>query len=442
MPQNKIFNNEILSRRQLMRRISAVLAYAAIGKNVFARENNGAIITHHRRPNRGDQFQKIMNNQDVAYGKTTLPEGIRSRFVNNINGLEMHILEAGFESKNRPCILLLHGFPELAYSWRKIMLPLARAGYHVVAPDLRGYGLTTGWDGDYDGDLSSFRLLNSVRDCLSIVFALGYRSVAAVVGHDFGSPLAAWCSLVRPDVFSSVVLMSAPFSGPPALPFNSANKVPQGKTRSEPNIYEELAKLPRPRKHYQQYYRTREANDNMQNCPQGVHDFLRAYYHMKSADWKQNNPYRLKAWSATELAKLPTYYIMDLEMGMAETVAQHMPSEKDISMCKWLTEEELQVYSTAFAGTGFQGGLQWYRGAGYGSELQMFSGRTIDVPSIFIAGKSDWGAYQRPGNLEKMRDVACTQMLGINFVEGAGHWVQQEQPEQVSKLLIDFLQHQ
>ena len=91
----------------------------------------------------------------------TLPRGIRARFVDNINGLRMHVLEAGFEQKGRPCLLLLHGFPELAYSWRKVMLPLAAAGYHVVAPDLRGYGRTIGWDGDYDGDLGSFRCSTS-----------------------------------------------------------------------------------------------------------------------------------------------------------------------------------------------------------------------------------------------------------------------------------------
>ena len=82
-----------------------------------------------------------------------LPAGIRSRFVDDINGLTMHVLEAGFETPGRPCVLLLHGFPELAYSWRKVMPPLAAAGYHVVAPDQRGYGRTTGWDADYDGDL-------------------------------------------------------------------------------------------------------------------------------------------------------------------------------------------------------------------------------------------------------------------------------------------------
>ena len=116
------------------------------------------------------------------YGKSTLPAGIRSRVVKSINGLAIHILEAGFETQGRPLVLLLHGFPELSYSWRKIMLPLAAAGHHVVAPDQRGYGRTVGWDDAYDGDLDSFRFPNLVRDALGLVSALGYRSVAAVVG--------------------------------------------------------------------------------------------------------------------------------------------------------------------------------------------------------------------------------------------------------------------
>src|ERR1700754_1659415 len=105
-----------------------------------------------------------------------LPPNIRSRYVDGINGLRMHVLEAGYETKGRPCILLLHGFPELAYSWRKVMPDLAEAGYHVIAPDQRGYGRTTGWDADYDGDLISFRLLNLVRDALGLVAAFGYTA--------------------------------------------------------------------------------------------------------------------------------------------------------------------------------------------------------------------------------------------------------------------------
>src|SRR5215831_1323202 len=184
-----------------------------------------------------------------------LAPGIPSRFAPDINGLRIHILEAGFEAGGRPLVLLLHGFPELAYSWRKVMLPLAAAGFHTVAPDLRGYGRTTGWDADYDGDLASFRMLNAVRDALGLVSALGYREVALVAGHDFGASVAAWCALVRPDVFCSLALMSAPFAGPPALPFDTENNPPQPAV-TEVNIHQELARLDRPRKHYQWYYST------------------------------------------------------------------------------------------------------------------------------------------------------------------------------------------
>ena len=378
----------------------------------------------------------------VAYAESApLPAGIRSRFVDNNNGLGMHVLEAGFEQTNRPCLLLLHGFPELAYSWRKIMLPLAAAGFHVIAPDQRGYGLTTGWDGDYDGDVAASHMFNLVRDVLGLVYALGYRSVRAVIGHDFGSPVAAYCALIRPDVFHSVALMSAPFAGPPRLPFNSTG---ENTDHAPPkrDIHADLAALARPRKHYQWYYSTREANANMQHSRQGLHDFLRAYYHFKSADWVQNKPYPLKAWSAQELAKMPTYYIMDNAQGMAETVAPQMPSAEQIAACQWLPDSELSVYSTAFKRTGFQGGLQWYRcmtDSKYIAELQLFSDRTIDVPSCFIAGKSDWGVYQKPGDFEKMQNAICTQIRGCHLVDGAGHWVQQEQPHIVSQLLLEFL---
>ena len=375
-----------------------------------------------------------------ALNTPTLPSGIRSRFVENVNGLTMHVLEAGFEEKERPCVLLLHGFPELAFSWRKAMRPIADAGFHVIAPDQRGYGRTTGRDSDYDGDLSAFRMLNLVRDAIGLVSGLGHRT-AAVVGHDFGSPVAAYCALLRPEMFRSVVLMSAPFAGPPMLPFDTANDPPRPGDAS-PGIHDALAALRRPRKHYQWYYSTRTADDDMRNCPQGVHAFLRAYYHHKSADWPGNQPFPLGAWSADELAKLPTYYVMDLGKNMAETVAAEMPSAAQIASCAWLPDEELAVYSAEYARTGFQGGLQWYRcstSGKYRGELEIFSGRTIDVPSCFIAGRNDWGVYQSPGAFERMQGPACTRMLGCHLIEGAGHWVQQEQPAEVSRLLLQFL---
>src|SRR5436305_785690 len=204
-----------------------------------------------------------------AYGNGTLPAGIRSRRIAGVNGLTVHILEAG--EARRPALLLLHGFPELA-----------------------------------------------------------------------------------------------------------AN----------------LAKLNPPRKYYQNYQRTPPANADMLYAPQGLAAFFRAYWHYKSADWKGNKPHPLKARTAAEMAQMPTYYVMERDKGMAATVAPFMPSAAEIAQCKWLTEAEVEVYATEYARTQFTGALQGYRvrrGSDPKSiaEMHTFSGRTIDVPSMFIGGKSD-----------------------------------------------------
>src|SRR5581483_2962069 len=140
---------------------------------------------------------------------SVLPVGIRARIVPGVNGLDIHLLEAGHETAGRPAVLLLHGFPELAYSWRKVLPALAAAGYHAIAPDQRGYGRTAGWDADYDGDLASYSFMNLVRDAIGVLFALGHRTAEAVVGHDFGASVAAYAALIRPDIFKRMVLMSA-----------------------------------------------------------------------------------------------------------------------------------------------------------------------------------------------------------------------------------------
>ena len=379
------------------------------------------------------------------YGNGTIPAGIRSRTVANVNGLTVHMLEAGFEKPGQPAILLIHGFPELAYSWRKVMLPLAAAGYHVIAPDQRGYGRTTGWDDSYNADPDAFRILNMVRDAIGLVYALGHHTVAMVVGHDAGAPVASWATLIRPDIFRSITIMSSPFEGAPSLPFNTANGTapPPPRAITDDELDAELAKLNPPRKYYQNYQRTPGANDNMLHAPQGLHAFFRAYYHYKSADWKGNKPHPLKARTAEEMAQIPTYYVMEKDKGMAETVAPFMPSPGEIAACKWLSEQEVEVYATEYGRTGFNGALQGYRvrrGSDPKSiaEMLTFSGRSIDVPSMYIAGKSDWGVYQTPGAVDKMQKSACTHMVEFHLLDGAGHWVQQEQPEQVTTRLLAF----
>jgi pimeloyl-ACP methyl ester carboxylesterase len=409
-----------LTRRHLLQTLAVALVPAAIGSRVtLAAQSAPSAIGPLSTP--------------------TLPPEVRSRFVDDVNGLRMHVLEAGFETPGRPALLLIHGYPELAYSWRKVMGPLAAAGYHVFAPDVRGYGRTTSTPVAYADDLRPFGSLNKIKDMLALVSAMGYRSVAAVIGHDQGSPLAGWCACARPDVFKSVAMMSAPFGGTPTLPFNTANG-----SRSAPSapdtIYSDLAKLTPPRKHYQRYYQTAEANENMWHAAQGLHAFLRAYYHVKSADWKGNHPGPLSARTTSEWAKLPRYYVMDLDKGMAEQVATEMPSAAEIAANRWLTDAELDVYTDEYGRTGFQGGLNGYRGSPGDVDLQVFAGRTIDVPSTFMGGKSDWGVYQNPGALERLEKTLTTKYRGTHLVDGAGHWVQQEQPVVLSRLLIDFLE--
>lgn len=361
----------------------------------------------------------------------TLPAGIRSRRIPGINGLTMHVLEAG--EAGRPVLLLLHGFPELAYSWRRVMVPLAEAGFHVVAPDQRGYGRTTGWSDAYDTDLRDFSLFTLIRDQLALLGALGVAQVHAVIGHDFGSPVAAHCALVRPDVFRRVALMSAPFAGPPAL--GSSMRAPAR------DIAADLAALPRPRKHYHWYYATRPANGDLMAAPAGLPAFIRAYYHHKSGDWAGNDVHPLAGWTASELAKLPTYYVMDLAETMPQTVAHELPSPEQVAACTWLTEDELSVYAMEYGRTGFQGGLNWYRTrfTGTNAEMEAFAGKRIEVPATFIGGARDWGVQQAPGALAKMEREATADWRGTHLVPGAGHWVQQERPAETVALLLDFL---
>lgn len=361
-----------------------------------------------------------------------LPDGVRSRLVDDVNGLRMHVLEAGSQTPNTPTLMLLHGFPELAFSWRQVMPALAAAGFRVIAPDQRGYGRTTGWDPDYDADISSFRPLHLVQDVVALLAEIGIESVASVIGHDFGSPIAAWCALTRPDLFGSVVLMSAPFGGPPSSP---VRRRVDGPSRADA-----LAALARPRKHYLDHYRTRAAGSDLWGAPQGVHDFLRAYFHHKSADWPGNQPHPLASASADELATLPTYYVMELDQTMAETVAAEMPSPAEIAANEWLPDHHLDVFAEEYVRTGFQGGLNWYRAADLGrDEMAAFHGRSIDQPSMFIAGAADWGVHQTAGLLDRMQRRACSDLQGIHLVEGAGHWVQQEQPRVTVELLLGFL---
>ncbi len=358
-----------------------------------------------------------------------LPEGIASRILKNGNGLAVHFLEAG--KTDAPLVLLLHGFPELGYSWRELIVPIANLGFHVVAPDQRGYGKTIGHSAGYDVDLAEFGMVNLAHDVVGLVSTLNHTDVALVVGHDFGSPVAAWSTLLHPDVFQKVILMSAPFAGPP-----------DAQVEDDENVHLALAQLSPPRKHYKWYFCARDAEANMLDASYGFSEFLRAYFHCKSADWTGNHPHPLASWSAGELAQMPHYYIMDLDAGMAETALSMAPNKQEVDACRWLDQAELEFYAAEFKRTGLQGGLNWYRRSTSAEEraaLAAHSGQKIQAPLAFVGGAQDWGVRQSPGVLEAMTTQASVDFRGTHLIENAGHWVQQEQPEAVLEVIKAML---
>lgn len=393
----------------------------------------------------------------------SLPQGVTSRLVSTPD-LTLHILEAGATpARDRPLVVLLHGFPEIAYSWRRVLPQLAAAGFYAVAPDQRGFGRTVGWDnrGYEAADLTSFSLTSLVRDVVMLVHALGYRSVRCVAGHDCGAITAAACALIRPDFFKSIVLMSHPFNGSPSLPFNTANEgsvqdQAAAASRGEgggtegsavaSGIHEALAQLGR--KHYKCYYSTPQADADMSLPREHLHRFLRGYFHLKSGSWPGNQPRPLNGWSAEEVVQMPGYYIMPLDATMPQAVERDMAGEpsEGLASHSWLPDEELAVYTAEYARTGFQGGLNWYRvntapGRRYTKDLETFAGKKIESPCAFVSGKQDWGIYQEPGALDKMTSGAvCSDFRLLRLLDGVGHWTPQEAPDAVVQTIIELTQ--
>lgn len=398
-----------------------------------------------------------------------LPPGVTSRFVETPS-LNFHVLESVPKitaSTRPPLIVCVHGFPELAYSWRYILPRLAEAGFYAVAFDQRGYGRT------HSPNLKSipghtFRPLSLIKDTITLVYALGYDKIHTIVGHDFGAVTATYVALSRgsiapADFVRSLVMMSHPWKGGPHPPYNTSPNPslpspppletdPYSSSR-DPKVHDSLAAIPnRPRKHYKWYYCTRPSAEEM-TYPTGapLHTFLRGYFHLKSADWSGNRnppPHPLRSWTAPELAKMPHYYIMPHDATMREAVALDMQDQPSATYgLNWLPDDDLAVYVDEYTRTTFGPPLNWYRiqtnpeGA---SDALMFAGRKLSVPMKFVAGRQDWGTYQEPGALEAMesgRSVEADCYLGTVLVEGAGHWVNQERWEDCVREILDVARH-
>ena len=307
------------------------------------------------------------------------------------NGTLLHIAEEG----EGPLVVLLHGFPELWYSWRHQFAPLVAAGYHVVAPDQRGYGRS-----DRPEGVEPYNLLGLVGDVIGLVHALGERQ-AVVVGHDWGGPVAWHAALLRPDVVRGVAGLSVP------PPFRG-DRAPLGAFRE---LYEG--------RFYWNYIETPGVADAEFGAD--VRAGLRRILHGLSGD----NP-------ANESPAVP---LVPPGTGFLDLY----PEPKELPA--WLTEADLDVYAAEFTASGFTGPLNWYRNADRNWALTApWAGAALQVPGLYVAGDRDVvTAFPGMRELIPVLPQLVPTLREPVILPGCGHWTQQERPDEVNAALLDFL---
>ncbi|HEY7653154.1 MAG TPA: alpha/beta hydrolase [Methylomirabilota bacterium] len=305
------------------------------------------------------------------------------------NGIRMHVAEQG----TGPLVLLCHGFPESWYSWRHQLQALAAAGFHAVAPDMRGYGQT-----DRPDEIDRYTLLHLVGDMVGLVDALG-GGTAVIAGHDWGAPVAWHSALLRPDRFRAVIGLSVPFR-------------PRGSTRPS-------TVMPRTDDavFYQLYFQTPGVAEA--ELERDVRDSIRRLAFTGSGDGPGGGG-----------------------LGMVPRTGGFLShTTSPASLPRWLTEADIEFYAAEFSRTGFRGGLNWYRNIDRNWELLApFAGARVTVPALYVAGDRDLvvtfpGMDQLIPNLSRfVPNLSRTVML-----PGCGHWTQQERAAEVNAAMIEFL---
>jgi pimeloyl-ACP methyl ester carboxylesterase len=303
------------------------------------------------------------------------------------NGIRMHYVDAG----SGPLVVLLHGFPESWNSWRHQLEALAEAGFHAVAPDLRGYGQT-----DCPEALEAYDIFQLTGDVVGLVNALGEKS-AVIVGHDWGAPIAAYAALFRPDMFRALGLLSVPYS-----PRGSVNQTEWEQKKYPGKIF------------YQAALRSPGANQFLMSDVRST--LLKGLYSLSGEAEEQDR------WSP----------VRDPAAARRDSTPLEMPS--------WLTEHDLDFLVAEYKRTGFNGGLNYYRNMDRNWALTPFlEGAKILQPTLFIAGDRDpvmeftRGAYDHlAANIPNLRKSV--------LLPEVGHWTQQERPREVNRLLVEFLQ--
>jgi pimeloyl-ACP methyl ester carboxylesterase len=312
---------------------------------------------------------------------------ISHRFVES-NGIKIHIAEAGAGL----LVLLCHGFPESWYSWRHQIEALSEAGYHVVAPDMRGYGQT-----DRPQATDKYSLFHLVGDMVGLVNAVSDKP-AVVIGHDWGAPVAWHCALFRPDRFRAVAGLSVPFR--PRGPAAPTSVMPQ--TDSE--IF------------YQLYFQ-----------PEGVAE--------RELEQDIRRTMRLVLAGRADNGAPPIKSMVPRQGGWLGS--RPLPS----SLPNWITEADIDFYVAELERTGFRGGLNWYRNVDHNWELMApWSGAKVTVPALYMAGELDLvvkfpGIEQLIANLNQF----VPQLQRTIIFPDCGHWTQQEKAVEVNSALITFL---
>jgi pimeloyl-ACP methyl ester carboxylesterase len=320
---------------------------------------------------------------------------VRHRTVET-NGIRMHVAEQG----DGPLVLLCHGFPESWYSWRHQLAALAAAGFHAVAPDMRGYGRT-----DQPAEIDQYTLLHLVGDMVGLADALGGEP-AVIAGHDWGAPVAWHAALLRPDRFRAVIGLSVPFR--PRGSVRPSTAMPQ----TDDTVF------------YQLYFQAPGVAEA--ELSRDVRSSIRRVLHAGSGEGRQ---------AGAGLGDPAAVGMVPRAGGFLSHTAE--PSAPP----SWLTEADVDFYTGEFTRAGFRGGLNWYRNIDRNWELLApYAGARVMVPALYMAGDRDLvvhfrGMDQLLPNLKKfVPELRRTIML-----PGCGHWTQQERPKEVNDAMIAFL---
>jgi pimeloyl-ACP methyl ester carboxylesterase len=300
-------------------------------------------------------------------------------------GIEIFLLEQG----EGPLVVLCHGWPELSYSWRHQITALAAAGFHVAAPDMRGFGRTTA-----PADVNAYSIFDHVGDMVALVAALG-ETEAFIVGHDWGAPVAWHAAMFRPDVFKAVAGLSVP------PPF-------RGRGRPLDTLRES-----------------------------GISNFYWQYFQtpgMAEAEFERDVGLTMRTLLGRGFSDPASLFVEGNKGFLGDARA-------DRPLPDWLSEADLCYFTEAYRKSGFRGGLNWYRNIDRNWELTApWQGAQIHQPSLFIAGSKDsviTGLIGAKGVAAMERVLPnLTQKL---IIEGAGHWIQQERADEVNAALIGFL---